>query len=221
MGIIKLESFKGTAEVLGHVRSVEFIGGMLEIRDLDLADAYAILKALSVGKLITAELPTDPDEDRWTTTDKGREALAEAKVPVSASVATLLHLADQPEKVPDPSLNSPSVSDEKPPTRLTKAEVQEAACNMPLPPADLPPSEPHVVSAPSATPDGRVRDLDVLKQASKLKEVLLGLAEQGVKRVDMVGVCLAIKSQVPVLDRVNSADFVGRIERCAETYGIE
>jgi hypothetical protein len=212
MGIITLKSFQGTAEVLGHVRTIEYIGGMLEIRDVDLADAYAILKALSVGKLITAELPTDPDEDRWTTTDKGREALAEAKVPVSASVATLLHLADQPEKVPDPSLNSPSVSDEKP--TITEAVI-DAALSMPFP------GSPPVKPSTSLPGDERVRDLDVLKQASKLKEVLLGLAEQGVKRVDMVGVCLAIKSQVPVLDRVNSADFVGRIERCAETYGIE
>ncbi len=70
--------------------------------------------------------------------------------------------------------------------------------------------------AKAAKPAGKtqLKITPAMKKASKLREVIEALMEQGVSKKDMVAACTALKDKVPVLGRV--ADLDARVPKAYE-----
>lgn len=182
MGLTKLTSIAGEAEVLGQVRRIQWsdMGGHLSIEGLTLAEAYDVLNRLALGALPSVKLPRAAQEQ----TAQPVERTAPPPVPPKDTMVPL----------------------------ATKEQVKEAVAK---------PEEKKEVAPPKVNGAAKTATVDPSKLSgfTSLGEVVVFLYEQGATSVDALAAqCAALKSDVPLLGRIQNLD--ERVRRAYEVKGL-
>ena len=210
MALTRLTGFEGSAEILGILRDVQYRAGGLTIEGLDLADAHAILKHLSLGTLATAEV-ADPiaqiRADMVAGGPKHPEVQAVVWKKVSGSVSV-----DFPE--PKTQLAPPAQPPAPPQVEAPKEPVAQQPPPPSPPPATPPaPAAPPADAAPPPSTDGVP---EPIRKANRLNVVLDYLLSTGVARDKeaLLAACEAHKGEIAFLQRATNLS--GRIDTFLE-----
>ena len=244
MAMIRLDSFSGTAEILGATKNVSFDRDAgLTIYRITLAEANQLLGVLATGKLSGVQLTGEGaaardvlstpggDAEEPTQASKRGKGSKPAKPPETAQTApTAPADPEESEGSPSPGQEetaaeaagegegneSPEPTKEDKPKRGGRGKGKGK---------DKPAKEAKASSNGAEKPTngkGAVSDelLEELQGQKRLRGVLGILVDNGFKtHKDLVDICKKLESNVPVLDRCANLD--ERVPRIASSIGIE